>query len=321
MSTMDEIKDRKKKKWKIILLAIFLILILSVIGIYISIIMTLQEGTVETVKKEEITEDTLLSQNVPIIEEEQIQEHVFNVLLVGADSRNPNAEQGRSDSMMMVSFNQLENKATIISFLRDSLVEVPGYGMTRLGHSYAYGGAGLTINTINQTYGLDVQNYITINFENVENVIDKIGGIDIPITAEEAKLYNAYGKTYIYEGVNHLNGKDALMHARNRTIGNDFGRTRRQRSVMNGIYQKIMASKDPSDILPLIEYCLTQVKTNMDVSTIYDMALKVMKADNLFIQQTSLPVKGTYTDVKYNGMSVLEIDIEANKAELEKFLY
>ena len=90
---------------------------------------------------------------------------------------------------------------------------------------------------------------------------------------------------------------------------------------MNGIYQKIMASKNPSDILPLIEYCLTQVKTNMDVSTIYDMALKVMKADNLFIQQTSLPVKGTYTDVKYNGMSVLQVDVEANKVALEKFLY
>lgn len=318
---MDEIKDKKKKKWKIILFAVLLLLLLGVIGIYISIVMALQEGTVETVKKEEITEDTLLSESVPIIEQEQIEDHVFNVMLIGSDSRDPNADKGRSDSMMMVSFNQLENKATIVSFLRDSLVEVPGYGMTRLGHSYAYGGAGLTINTINQTYGLDVQNYITINFDNLENVIDKIGGIDIPITAAEAELYNAYGKTYIREGVNHLDGEDALMHARNRSLDSDFGRTRRQRSVMNGIYQKIISSRDASNVLPLIEYCLSQVKTNMDVGTIYDMAVKVLQADNLFIQQTSLPVNGTYTGIKYNGMSVLQIDIEANKAELEKFLY
>ena len=58
--------------------------------------------------------------------------------------------------------------------MRDSLVEVPGYGQTKLGHSYAYGGVGLTINTINKVYDLDIQNYVTINFENMQNVIGLI---------------------------------------------------------------------------------------------------------------------------------------------------
>ena len=311
----------KAHKGETIVIAILVLLLLSVFGIYIALIMTLQEGSVETVKKEEINEDTLLSENVPIIEEEQIEEHVFNVLLVGVDAGNVNSAKGRSDAMMLVSYNQLENKATIVSFLRDSLVDIPGYGMTKLGHSYAYGGEGLTINTINSVYGMDVQYYVSINLDNMKNVIDKLGGIEVPITAEEAKLYNSYGKKYIHEGVNVLNGNDALMHARNRTIGNDFGRTRRQRSVMNGIYRKVMETKDPSSLLTLVNYCLTQVKTNMDADVIYDMALKVIKADDLFIRQTSIPADGTFTDGTYNGMAVLNVDVEANKKIIEEMLY
>lgn len=311
---------QKHKKRKILAIIIIIIL-LFIIGLYGSIIIAIRKGTVKTVAKEEVDEETLLSENVPIFEEEQKDVHVFNVLLVGTDSRDPAAESGRSDTMMLVSFNEEENKATIASFMRDSLLEIPGYGTTKLGHSYAYGGAGLTINTINQTYDLDIQNYVTINFDNLENVIDKLGGIEVPITAEEAKLYNQYGYTDIYEGVNVLNGEEALMHARNRTLDSDFGRTRRQRSVMNGIYRKVMAEKDPASIMSLIQYCLTQVKTNMDVDTIYEMATKVLTIDNLTVQQTSVPAAGTYSGGTYNGMSVLNVDVEANKKILEEFLY
>ena len=311
---------QKHKKRKILAIIMILVL-LFIIGLYASIIMTLREGTVKVVEEEELDEETLLSENVPIIKEEQLQKHVFNVLLVGTDSRDPNAEKGRSDTMMLVSFNQRENKATIVSFMRDSLLNVPGYGKTKLGHSYAYGGAGLTINTINKTYDLDIQNYVTINFENLQNVIDKLGGIEVPITAEEAELYNAYGYTNIREGINVLNGEEALMHARNRTLDSDFGRTRRQRSVMNGIYRKVMSNKDPSSVMSLIQYCLTQVKTNMDVDTIYDMATKVLAIEDLTVQQTSVPAAGTYSGGTYQGMSVLNVDVDANKKLLQDFLY
>lgn len=311
---------QKHKKRKIVLI-IFLILILLVLGIYVSIIWTIHDGMVDIVERDQISEEILLSENVPIIQEEQKKPEVINVLLVGSDSLDPNAEKGRSDTMMLLSYNVEENKATVASFLRDSLVEIPGHGKTKLGHSYAYGGIGLTINTINSVYGLDIQNYVTINIENLKNVVDKLGGIDITLTAEEAELYQAYGKKYIKEGVNHLDGDDALMHARNRSLDSDFGRTRRQRAVMNAIYQKVLTTKDPSALLTLINYCLTQVKTNMDVNFIYDMATKIIAAENLEIQQTSIPTLSTYTGGTYEGMSVLFVDIEANKKVLEELLY
>lgn len=78
----------KHKKRKILGIIILLIL-LVIFWIYGSIIATLREGTVAVVEKEEIDEETLLSENVPIIKEEQKEDYVFNVLLIGADSRDP----------------------------------------------------------------------------------------------------------------------------------------------------------------------------------------------------------------------------------------
>ena len=309
----------KHKKRKIILL-VFLFLILLIIGIYASIIWTLHKGMVDIVEQDEIDEEILLSEKVPIIEEEQKKPEVFNVLLVGSDSRDPAAEKGRSDTMILLSYNEEENKASVVSFMRDTLIEIPGHGQTKLGHSYAYGGIGLTINTINQNYGLDIQKYVTINLDNLVNVIEKLGGIEITLTAEEVAYYRKSGHSF-KEGTNHMNGEEALMHARNRSLDSDFGRTIRQRAVLNAVYKKMMQTKDPSMLLSLIQYCLSQVKTNMSVELIYEMSLKVIAAENLKVQQESIPTLSTYRGGTYEGMSVLFIDLEENKKVLEELLY
>lgn len=260
-------------------------------------------------------------EKVKIAKEKRKDKDVYNVLLVGTDSRDPDADRGRSDSMMMVSFNKKEGKSTAISFLRDSLVDIDGHGKSRLGHTYAYGGVGLTINTINKTYDLDIQNYITISFDDLVNVIDEIGGVTVFISEEEAAYYRENGMPDIQAGDVTLTGSQALAHARNRTLGNDFERTRRQRSVMYGIYRKIMEKKDPSALLPLINYAVNHVRTNMSVSEMYSMAKDVLSVDDLKMQQTCIPQDGTYTDITYEGMQVLKVDFDANKKKIEQLLY
>ena len=308
---------RKHKKRKIIGIVI-LAVILLIVGVYGSIIWKFYKDTVDIVPADEVDPK---AKSVKIAEADQKDDEVYNVLLVGTDSRDPNSDMGRSDSMMLVSFNKKENKSTVVSFLRDSLVDIDGYGKSRLGHTYAYGEVGLTINTINKTYDLDIQNYITINFENLVGIIDEIGGVKVYISEEEAEYYRQNGMPDIQSGDVILTGSQALAHARNRTLGSDFERTRRQRSVMYGIYRKVMEDKDPSSILSLINYCMNQVETNMSVTEIYDMAKDVLAVDNLKMQQASLPQDGTYTDITYEGMAVLEIDFDANKKFLEELLY
>lgn len=308
---------RKHKKRKIIGIVI-LAVILLIVGVYGSIIWKFYKDVVDIVPADEVDPK---AKAVKIAEKDPKNADVYNILLVGTDSRDPNSDMGRSDSMMLVSFNKKENKSTVVSFLRDSLVDIDGYGKSRLGHTYAYGGVGLTINTINKTYDLDIQNYITINFENLVGIIDEIGGVKVYISEEEAEYYRQNGMPNIESGDVILTGSQALAHARNRTLGSDFERTRRQRSVMYGIYRKVMEDKDPSSILSLINYCMNQVETNMSVTEIYDMAKDVLAVDNLKMQQASLPQDGTYTDITYEGMAVLEIDFDANKKFLEELLY
>lgn len=304
----------KKHKFLSIVLGLLLFMFLVLGGIAISIL----KDIVGIVPADQV--DPMAS-NVSIAQTEQKDEEVYNVLLVGTDSRDPDSDMGRSDSMMLVSYNAADNKATIVSFLRDTLVDIPGRGKSRLGHTYAYGGVGLTINTLNETYDLDIQNYVTISFENLVNVIDEMGGIELYISAEEAEFYRTRGMPDIKEGNVNLSGSQALAHARNRTLGSDFERTRRQRSVMYGIYNKLLQERDPEAIVSLATYCMTQVNTNMALSDITTLALEVLSSEHLLTQQASIPYEGTYKGISYEGMSVLEIDIEANKAKLEELLY
>lgn len=179
---------------------------------------------------------------------------------------------------------------------------------------------GIT-NVINTGYDLDIQNYITISFDDLVNVIDEIGGVTVFISEEEAAYYRENGMPDIQAGDVTLTGSQALAHARNRTLGNDFERTRRQRSVMYGIYRKIMEKKDPSALLPLINYAVNHVRTNMSVSEMYSMAKDVLSVDDLKMQQTCIPQDGTYTDITYEGMQVLKVDFDANKKKIEQLLY
>ena len=244
-----------------------------------------------------------------IAREDQKNKDVINVLLVGSDSRDPNAELGRSDTMILASFNKAEGKATALSFLRDSLVEIDGHGQSKLDHTFAYGGVGLTINTINKQFGLDVQDYVIINFENLVEIIDQLGGIQVMLTEEEAAYYRENGMPDIVAGNVTLTGSQALAHARNRSLDNDFGRTERQRDVIYGIYNKVLEQRnDPSTLLSLIQFCMTQVSTNMSVTELYEMATDVLSVDNLKTQQAAIPTEGTYEFGTYEEMSVLNID-------------
>lgn len=313
-------KSRHKKKHSKLKIAVIVlvVLLLAIVGLCVAIVWQITGSGVDVVDPSEVDPT---AEEVQIAKEDQIDNDVYNVLLVGTDSRDPNADMGRSDSMMLVSFNKNEGKSSVISFLRDTLVDIDGYGKSRLGHTYAYGGVGLTINTLNQQFGLDIQNYVTINFENLVNIIDELGGIEVTLTEEEAEYYRQNGMPDIQAGPVTLTGSQALAHARNRTLDSDFGRTRRQRSVMYGIYRKVLEQRDPSTLMSLITYCMTQVKTNMSVTEIYNMASDVLSVDNLKTQQAAVPQEGTYNSITYEGMAVLEIDMEANKQYINELLY
>lgn len=315
---MRKYRKKKKKNRLKIIAGIFIFLVVTAVALLAFIFHQIMGDSVEIVDQKDVDPT---AEQVLIGKEVQQDDQVFNVLLVGTDSRDPDADMGRSDSMMLLSFNQRDGKATAVSFLRDCLVDIDGYGKSRLGHTYAYGGVGLTINTLNKVFDLDIQKYITINFDNLVNVIDELGGIEVNLTEEEAEYYRANGMPDIMPGKVVLTGSQALVHARNRSLDSDFGRSRRQRDVMYGVYRKVLEKKDPTTLMSLINYCLTQVNTNMTVGEIYEMANSVLAVDDLQVQQAVVPMDSSYSSINYEGMAVLDIDVEANTKHIHKLLY
>ena len=155
-------------------------------------------------------------------------DHLINILLVGQDRQAGQGRQ-RSDTMILCSYNPNTNEVSLISFLRDLYVSIPGgYSNNRLNAAYAFGGFPLLYKTLEQNFGVKIDGGVEVDFGGFTELIDLIGGVDIYLTAKEAP----YVATSCKEGMNHLNGRKALNYARIRKIDSDFGRTNRQRTLI-----------------------------------------------------------------------------------------
>ncbi len=193
---------------------------------------------------------------------------IKNIALFGIDG-------GRSDTIIIASINQNDHTIKLISVPRDTYVKVEGYGKTKINHAYAYGKETLALKTINENFGLNISEFITINFKGLINVINKIGGIQLEITKAEMNYINQFVhesyqltkkpvQTLSSYGKVTLTGEQALTHARNRTVGNDFVREERQRDVITAVMEKV-SKMNLTQILGLSESVLSEVKTNLNV--------------------------------------------------------
>lgn len=258
--------------------------------------------------------------------------NVMNVLLIGTDARDT-SERGRSDSMILVSLNKQTKKLLMFSFLRDIYLYIPGVESTRLNHSYAYGGPELTMQTIEQNFGIEIDKYVQVNFYSFIEAIDAAGGVDLTVTDDEAKLINDYlgeinrlvgdkkGADKLSGGGNlHLNGKQALCYARIRYIGTDFARTRRQRDVLNQVVEKVR-NMSLGELDDFLNTTLPLVTTNLSQSEIFSLLVNANEYTNYTRVADSIPLKGTYNFMTVRGMSVIGVDFAANINVLRKEIY
>lgn len=263
--------------------------------------------------------------------------YVKSILVIGTDGRS-SEEQGRSDSMILVSFNSRTNEITLTSFMRDCYVNIPNYGMDKLNASYSYGGADLLMDTIESNFMIEIDDYVTINFISFAGIIDSVGGIDIEVTDDEAQEIN----NILFSEVNglmgddqwsdfldgggtlHLNGKQALSYARIRYVGNsDFERTSRQREVITKIIPKVI---NPVAISKIARNVIPEVNTNMSSIAMYLFSLRVPFAVTYDVKQIQVPADGTFyaEDVwtSYGELqNVLQVDFGANYNVLETEIF
>ena len=199
--------------------------------------------------------------------EPPFKEDITNILLIGTDSRDPDNERGRSDSLIILTVDRKHNVIKMSSIMRDSYVYIPGGTRShdKIDAAYSYGGPELALRTVNRNFRLSIEHYISVNMENMAEIIDIAGGVVINVTSGEMQNMNIglRGDDKIKApGEQLLNGKQAVQYARVRKVGGDGERTRRQRDVLTLLYKKFM-SVNVTTKTHMIQRGLSLIRSNM----------------------------------------------------------
>lgn len=313
----------KKQKITIFSLLAILILIASVVGFFIFRFYNHSyEGNTNPAKVNTVDEDIKFKE-VP---------GITNILLLSSDAR-PGEDVSRSDSIMILTIDNINKKLKVTSLMRDMLVKIDGHGEEKLNHAFAYGGPTKTIETIQNNFGIKLHNYVIVDFNAFVKVIDAINGIEVTIKDYELDELNKYildgggsEKDLLpAPGTYNLNGYQALSYARIRKVGNgEYERTERQRAVLQIALEKV---KDMSTVklVSLLNELFPYVKTNISLGNAMDYgftALNVGKNCNFEIEQFRVPIdsisKGGIIDNK--GWVFVIDKVETSKA-LQEFIF
>lgn len=281
----------------------------------------------------------------------------INILLVGVDTHYKEMGNGveRGDVQMIVSIDPDSGTIKLSSIMRDLYVPIVGLkNSNRINIAYTQNGGAGAMATINSLFEMNIQYYVAINFYGVVSIVESLGGIDVDLTKAEATFINSYlkknkaqmsreyddkkGQRTALEkknGIQHLDGMQALIYARTRTSSstdNDFARTSRQRHLLELLLNKVLTNDD-TDYFGLLVTCLDYVKTNMNASDIWNLLQTVLqsglinraKEGDMLLEDFRIPMDGTWKYANKSGKDVVVFRTDArlkeNTEELHKFIY
>lgn len=282
-------------------------------------------------------EGSLVSDDMNLVDskEETItySDDIINILLIGQDTRDAK-QKGLTDTLILVTVNTQTKRLVMTSFLRDMWVQIPSkdgtgtYGQ-RINTAYPVGGLKRLTDTLNLNFGLKVDHSIEIDFSGFKQVVDALGGVEIELTAAEAKHMNdQYGwGSRLSEGLRNLNGEEALAYARIRYIDNDIQRSNRQRTVLTKLFEKVK-NINLTDANKLVNAFVPLITTDMTNSDIINYVVELLPLlPELEIITQRIPAGDATTDGYYNWANkgteeeptyVIIPNLENNRALLQQ---
>ncbi|MBL1229111.1 LCP family protein [Enterococcus sp. BWB1-3] len=289
---------------KKILLVVLSVLAVIVVGT-IALSAKVYNDISKTVSK---TYETVERQAEPLREEEvSIQEQdAFSVLLMGIDTGDlGRVEQGRSDTMMIATVSPEKQQTTIVSIARDTYTEIVGYGtQDKINHAYAFGGASMSMDTVQKMLDIPVDHYISINMQGLKELVDAVGGITVSNTLD----FSQDGYDFKVGQVE-LDGEKALSYSRMRyeDPNGDYGRQERQRKIVDGLARKLLTFSGAAKYKEVLDAVGEHVKTDMSFDDMKTLALNYRSALGA-IKQDQLKGEGFMQDgVSYQGISSEEM--------------
>jgi len=326
-------KMRKKRRKKHLPIKIFIALVIALVLLLVTGWLY-GNNLLSKIKRTEINENDL---GIKDEVNEKIQTNnikdIVNIAILGVDESENDA--GRSDATMIATFDPIHKKLKITSIMRDTYADIPGYGKDKLNHAYAYGGPQLSIKTLNQDFGLNIKDYVKINFEELEGLIDAIGGIDMKMEYMEKYEVNNYIERYsearnITEeklvmdektGKYHLTGFQTLGYCRIRSIGNgDFDRTERHRKIMTEMFNKI-SKAGTAELASMATKLLPYVETSLSNKEIINLATNVLNLGTKNIEQERFP-RDEYThNSKINDIFYLCYDEDYTEEQIHEYIF
>lgn len=326
-------KDKKKNKrgkLKYIIIGIVAVLMLVACGVFGYIYMKL--NTIDKVELD--TNKITISDDAQELQSNNSK--ITNIALYGLDSREENGS-GRSDSIMILTIDKSTNKIKISSIVRDTYVNIPGRGMDKINHAYAFGGPELAISTINSNFGLAITDFVTVDFFGLAKVVDSIGGVELDIQSDEIDSNIKYNMNFYINEISRIenitpnyitsagrqtvNGIQAVAYARVRyTAGGDFKRAERQRALLMTIFDKVKTMKK-TNYIRLINELLPNVKTSMSSTDLISLATDMLSTGTTTLDQIKFPLDNNSDGKTINGVYYYVTNLESTKKAMQDYIY
>ena len=234
-----------------------------------------------------------------------------NILLLGVDSNGPDSdpfEKTRTDTMMLISLDNSSKSVNVISIPRDSKVYIEGHGIDKINAAHVAGGIPLTLDTVQEMFGIKVDHYVMVNYDAVKEIVKILG--TIPVTVDKKLKYTDYsGKLFINlePGIQELNAEQVEQFARFRhDVYGDIGRIERQRMLVKGIIAKIQSPESIAKLPEIISTTSNYIKTDM---TIFDLTRYAGIAKNININDVVVAtLPGQPSENSYISYWILDPD-------------
>ena len=283
----------KGKKIFAIIFGIILVLFLAVVGMGAKLYWDVSKSMDKTYETVERSKKSQVNLN---------NKEPFSVLLLGIDTGDDGrVEQGRSDTTIVATVNPRDKQTTLVSLARDTYVDIPGQGkQDKLNHAYAFGGASLAMDTVENYLNIPINHYVSINMAGLKELVNAVGGIEV----NNNLTFSQDGYDFTIGKIS-LDGEQALSYSRMRyeDPNGDYGRQERQRKVIEGIVQKVLSLNSVSNYQEILTAVSDNMKTDLSFDDMKKIALDYRSAFGK-VKQDQLQGTGFMQD----GVSYQRVD-------------